>query len=81
MAIHVLGVVSNNHRDFFMTPADNKGLVNISGSHSVEQTVDRFRNILQSKGVTLFAVVNHRGEAVNIGMQTPPTKLLILGTA
>jgi uncharacterized protein (DUF302 family) len=37
------------------------------------------KNILQSKGVTLFALIDHSGEAEKIGMKMPPTKLLIFG--
>ncbi len=38
-----------------MTPAANKGIVDKPSNHSVEQTVEKLKNILQSKGVTLFA--------------------------
>jgi len=41
-----------------MTPAlPPKGIVDKPSSHSVEQTVDRLKNILQSKGVMLFALI------------------------
>src|SRR6266705_1795147 len=62
-----------------MTPATNKGIIDKPSKHSVEQTVDRLKNILQSKGVTLFAVIDHSGEAEKVGMRMPPTKLLIFG--
>jgi uncharacterized protein (DUF302 family) len=35
---------------------------------------------LQSKGVTLFALVDHSGEAEKAGMKMRPTKLLIFGS-
>ena len=38
-----------------MTPAPGDGIINKPSSHSVDQTVERLKNILQSKGVTLFA--------------------------
>jgi len=47
--------------------------------HSVEETVERLRTMLQSKGVTLFGLIDHSGEAEKIGMKMPPTKLLIFG--
>jgi len=62
-----------------MTPATNKGIIDKASNHSVEQTVDRLKTILQSKGVTLFAVIDHSGEAEKVGMKMPPTKLLIFG--
>ncbi len=64
-----------------MTPAlAPKGIVDKPSSHSVEQTVDRLKNILQSKGVTVFALIDHSGEAERVGMKMPPTKLLIFGS-
>ena len=56
-----------------MAPGGNKGIVDKPSDHSVEQTVDRLRNILQSKGVTLFALIDHSGEAEKVGMKMPPT--------
>src|SRR5262249_27481556 len=41
---------------------------------------EKLKNILQSKGVTLFALVDHSGEAEKVGMQMPPTKLLLFGS-
>ena len=63
-----------------MVPAANNGIIDQPSSHSVEQTVEKLKNILQSKGVTLFALVDHSGEAQKVGMKMPPTKLLIFGS-
>jgi uncharacterized protein (DUF302 family) len=63
-----------------MTPATNKGIIDKPSNHSVEQTVDRLKSILQSKGVTVFALIDHSGEAEKVGMKMRPTKLLIFGT-
>ena len=63
-----------------MTTATDNGIIDKPSNHSVEQTVDRLKNILQSKGVTLFALIDHSGEAEKVGMKMPPTKLLIFGT-
>jgi uncharacterized protein (DUF302 family) len=54
-------------------------LVDKSSNHSVEQTVERLKEILRSKGVTLFALIDHSGEAEKVGMKMLPTKLLIFG--
>ncbi|PYT97672.1 MAG: hypothetical protein DMG38_19000 [Acidobacteria bacterium] len=61
-------------------PASNKGIIDKRSNHSVEATVEKLKNILQSKGVTLFALVDHSGEAEKVGMKMPPTKLLIFGS-
>jgi uncharacterized protein (DUF302 family) len=55
------------------------GMVDVSSNHSVDETVERVKNILQSKGITLFALIDHSGEAEKAGMKMPPTKLLIFG--
>ena len=57
-----------------------EGIVKIPSHHSVDETVDRLKTILKSKGVTLFALVDHSGEAENVGLKMPPTKLLIFGS-
>ena len=56
-----------------------EGIVKIPSHHSVDETVDKLKTILQSKGVTLFALIDHSGEAEKAGMKMPPTKLLIFG--
>jgi uncharacterized protein (DUF302 family) len=56
-----------------------EGVVKIPSHHSVDETVDKLKTILKSKGVTLFALVDHSGEAEKVGMKMPPTKLLIFG--
>jgi uncharacterized protein (DUF302 family) len=61
-------------------PIEKKnGIVDVPSNHSVDETVERVKNILQSKGVTLFAVIDHSGEAAKVGMKMSPTKLLIFG--
>lgn len=84
MAIYLVLVHSSANRHFENNPevsmATDKGIVSRPSNHSVEQTVDRIKNILQSKGVMLFAVIDHSGEAEKAGMKMPPTKLLIFGS-
>lgn len=61
-------------------PIEKKnGIVDVPSNHSVDETVERVKNILQSKGVNLFAVIDHSGEAAKVGLKMPPTKLLIFG--
>src|SRR5262249_35241511 len=56
-----------------------RGIIDIASNHSVDETVEKLKGILQAKGVTLFAVVDHSGEAEKVGMKMRPTKLLIFG--
>jgi uncharacterized protein (DUF302 family) len=60
--------------------AGSKGIIDRASHHSVDETVDRLKTILQFKGVTLFALVDHSGEAEKVGMKMRPTKLLIFGS-
>jgi uncharacterized protein (DUF302 family) len=62
-----------------MAAGENSGLINISSNHSVDETVEKLKAILQSEGITLFALIDHSGEAAKVGMQMRPTKLLIFG--
>jgi len=63
-----------------MTPSRGSGIIHTPSHHSVDQTVERLKGILQAKGVTLFALVDHSGEAEKVGMKMRPTKLLIFGS-
>src|SRR5271155_2904384 len=62
-----------------MPLSKDNGIVQIPSNHSVDQTVEKLKGILQAKGVTLFALVDHSGEAEKVGLKMRPTKLLIFG--
>jgi uncharacterized protein (DUF302 family) len=62
-----------------MVPDNGKGLIDIPSNHSVDETVTKLEGILRAKGITLFALVDHSGEAAKAGMKMRPTKLLIFG--
>src|SRR5262249_3593007 len=59
--------------------SSQNGIVTIACHRSVDETVKKLEKILQMKGVKLFALVDHSGEAGKAGMQMHPTKLLIFG--
>ena len=76
------GNISRNKEEAPMTsmaPMADNGISNKASNHSVDETVEKLKGILQAKGVTLFAVVDHSGEAEKAGMNMRPTKLLIFG--
>ena len=60
-------------------PAASNGIVSKPTHRSVDETVDKLKTSLREKGVTLFALVDHSGEATKVGMKMPNTKLLIFG--
>ena len=55
------------------------GMVAVRSSHSVEETVASLQRIFAAKGLTLFSLIDHSGEAAKVGMKMLPTKLLIFG--
>jgi uncharacterized protein (DUF302 family) len=64
-----------------MKPSSARGIVDVSSHHSVDDTVHRLERILESKGINLFALVDHSGEAEKVGLKMPSTKLVIFGSA
>src|SRR5579863_2055047 len=62
-----------------MTSNTENGIVTIRCHQSVDQAVQKLEGILLAKGVKLFALIDHSGEAEKAGMQMRPTKLLIFG--
>lgn len=85
MAIYLVSVRepgqahTENRQEKSMTSNSENGIVTIPSHQSVDQTVEKFEKLLQAKGVKLFALVDHSGEAEKAGMQMRPTKLLIFG--
>jgi uncharacterized protein (DUF302 family) len=60
-----------------MTQVD--GIISKLSHHSVDETLEKFKGILQDKSVAVFAIIDHSGEAAKVGMRMPPTKLVIFG--
>ena len=86
MAVYLISVRSStrsqpgNSKETSMTQSSDKGIFDIASHHSVDATVKKLRDLLDAKGVTLFALVDHSGEAEKAGMAIRPTKLLIFGS-
>jgi uncharacterized protein (DUF302 family)/uncharacterized membrane protein YidH (DUF202 family) len=85
MAIYLISVRpvapdnASKPRETSMTVTTDDGILRIASNHSVDQTVAKLQSILQAKGVKLFTVVDHSGEAASAGLKMPNTKLLIFG--
>lgn len=62
-----------------MSAPQAQGMVSLAGRESVDATVEKLTSALQSGGISIFAIVDHSGEAQKVGMAMPPTKLLIFG--
>jgi uncharacterized protein (DUF302 family) len=64
------------------TPAGTRpiaGIVNARSPHGVSDTVSVLTDEIAAAGATLFAVVDHSGEAARAGLSLRDTKLLIFG--
>ena len=58
----------------------NNGIVTIPSRHSADETINRLKRVLEQRGVKLFAIIDHSGEAEKAALQMPNTKLLIFGS-
>ena len=57
----------------------DRGIIDIPSPYSVPETLARLQSILKEKGVTVFALIDHSGEAAKAGLEMRPTQLLIFG--
>jgi|SRR5690242_161045 uncharacterized protein (DUF302 family) len=55
------------------------GLITTQSKYSVKETIDRVASIVQSKGLTVFARIDHGDNAAKQGLQLRPTELIIFG--
>ena len=46
---------------------------------SVAETVRRLQAVIEEKGLTLFAVIDHSGEAASVGLELRDTKVVVFG--
>jgi uncharacterized protein (DUF302 family) len=58
----------------------NSGIIDLPSRYSVPETLTRLQSILKEKGVTIFALVDHSGEAAKSGLEMRPTQLIIFGS-
>lgn len=55
------------------------GLVEFLSNHSMEEILSRLTQLLAQKGIPLFALVDHSGEAAKAGLSMRPTRLVLFG--
>jgi uncharacterized protein (DUF302 family) len=58
----------------------SKGLLQIPSRHSVDETLNRLHSFLAEKGMKIFALIDHSGEAEKAGLKMRPTKVLLFGS-
>jgi uncharacterized protein (DUF302 family) len=64
----------------FCTPAAAQGLISVKSNYDVTATANRLERVLQEKGITVFARIDHAQGAQSIGQTLKPTLLLIFGS-
>jgi uncharacterized protein (DUF302 family) len=57
----------------------HEGIDTVISRYTVDETVARLQSLLQEKGIKLFCLIDHSGEAAAVGLTMRPTKLLIFG--
>jgi uncharacterized protein (DUF302 family) len=62
-----------------ITAHANNGLINVKSKHSTKETADKLEAVLVSKGMKVFARINHTEGAKNAGIDLRPTELVIFG--
>jgi uncharacterized protein (DUF302 family) len=55
------------------------GIISTLSRYSVPETLEKLKAVLNAKGITVFALIDHSGEAAKVGMKMHPTQLLIFG--
>jgi uncharacterized protein (DUF302 family) len=60
--------------------AQANGLVQVASRYSVEETVRRLETVFEEKGMRVFALIDHSGEAEKVGLKMPATKVIIFGS-
>jgi len=61
------------------TPPSAEGVITKSSPFSVEETLQRFQEAMHSKGMTVFARIDHSDEAEKVGLKMQEAHVLIFG--
>jgi len=61
-------------------PSNENGLVHVASSHSVPETLNKLKSTIEARGLKIFALIDHSGEAEKAGLKMRPTELLIFGS-
>jgi uncharacterized protein (DUF302 family) len=63
-----------------MTSRPDNGVIHLRSSYSFANTLQRLETAITTKGIAIFARIDHSGEAAKVGLAMPPTELLIFGS-
>jgi uncharacterized protein (DUF302 family) len=60
-------------------PVIREGIVRHHSPWPVDEVVKHLLALLREKGITVFTMIDHSGEAAKVGIDMPNTKLVIFG--
>jgi uncharacterized protein (DUF302 family) len=63
-----------------MTSRPDNGVIHLRSPYSFANTLQRLESVITTKGIAIFARIDHSGEAVKVGLTMLPTELLIFGS-
>jgi uncharacterized protein (DUF302 family) len=63
-----------------MPSSPDNGMVHLSSPYPFSETLRRLDSVLQSRALTVFARIDHSGEAEKVGMKMHPTQLILFGS-
>jgi uncharacterized protein (DUF302 family) len=63
-----------------MTSRPDNGVIHLRSPYSFANTLQRLESSITTRGIAIFARVDHSGEAAKVGLTMPPTELLIFGS-
>ena len=59
---------------------NGQGVVTLPTAGTVAEMLERLLGVLKDRGIKVFAVIDHSGEAARVGQSLPNTKLVLFGT-
>jgi uncharacterized protein (DUF302 family) len=62
-------------------PTTAAGIAAVPSSYSVDVTLSKLKALIESKGLTIFAHIDHGAGATQAGLKMQPAHVLIFGTA
>ena len=57
----------------------DKGLITLQSKHSVQDTADKLVSIIESKGMKVFARIDHQKNAQSVDLSLRPTQVVMFG--
>jgi len=64
---------------FTMTTSAQNGLITIESQHSVNETANRFEQLVNDKGLKFFMRIDHMQNAANADLTLRPTQVILFG--